>query len=1065
MMTSMRQLGKNRHYRTQSPVSVGFDFGDTIPELTFRATDWLFAHLPACAGHSQMVCPGAMLVGNMTEKQLSKLRRTIFVFQADGVLFSSIEVVLADEHLDVLGFWHLESTSDLLVVYKQGLARIFTLKGWRLRELRLFKNPKTQTSVLAASFAKDSFIALFNEGTLVFYENLAGAIFSSKQPRSRSIRPPILSTIFAGGAPQANDVAFLRLVNGSEESMDTKFVILATTPESDPDPRLIFFPLNTQSIESYCYTSSELCKAVQLSPGSVLFTNAVLHHSCDCVIVIDEYSLSLVVINILSLRKDFATGAPRLQLFFSVPSAGERSIQVNRAAGLSGLHSSAFLCSFCDILPCYYDNYGDDGEIRIIIPISARDPKEVRLESLEASSVFYMEGLLSGLLYKQDDPDEAATMHFVRLNQDLYNIETSAENHPGALLYQISTQLRNAKQHGSSYDVKEVSSNMLLQILEPQMNVAVTNVLHAISSIDDCKQQMEYLSAAALGKLFLKADEFLSITEQYDDTRRRLRVLGDFNRHTVGGALPAEDFFGRYAVHTLVGYYSSRGDHERALRTTLYFYNNSEEAINLTFTVLMRLAVDYFLNPAYLKQDERNIIKVLDINLGRFPTVTGIYRKLIDFLVSLECYPRNELILTLIDKEPAIYDRIALFLTTRNYRKAAELCLQCGVASSLTHLGYMLCRDKDIGGYDMNAALTVFLRMFSQQQSPQDHSIQTSLFTCLLHMMITVLEAERNLPQLSTSEQSTALTPAWVNYEFFIKLSKSLSLETETTLVMLTALFHSSAFGGDCNTIIDALHTHATPPRAYQVTCDNLLRAKRFITCFMDDDVVEAKDKSKKSKERARGGVDPNSSSSQLKSVTEVMNDTGRQIFKHSFAMLAGDVGSDPASKSTKKFSITDLPKARELKKHITGDFKKDVSAELVYLSVCEGFVMAASNENAQSPINVKTMRLLMDALHEFCTSIIPSKVLAVIAYPLLTVIEQTLSTEVHITQSNIYRELYGLLDPISRARAALRSGKADELAAALESVGLADMEPFSIASMSLSAELQAVIMKARSLK
>lgn len=146
-----------------------------------------------------------------------------------------------------------------------------------------------------------------------------------------------------------------------------------------------------------------------------------------------------------------------------------------------------------------------------------------------------------------------------------------------------------------------------------------------------------------------------------------------------------------------MGYYSSRGDHERALRTTLYFYNNSEEAINLTFTVLMRLAVDYFLNPAYLKQDERNIIKVLDINLGRFPTVTGIYRKLIDFLVSLECYPRNELILTLIDKEPAIYDRIALLLTTRNYRKAAELCLQCGVASSLTHLGYMLCRDKDIG--------------------------------------------------------------------------------------------------------------------------------------------------------------------------------------------------------------------------------------------------------------------------------------------------------------------------------------------------------------------------------
>lgn len=133
---------------------------------------------------------------------------------------------------------------------------------------------------------------------------------------------------------------------------------------------------------------------------------------------------------------------------------------------------------------------------------------------------------------------------------------------------------------------------------------------------------------------------------------------------------------------------------------------------------------------------------------------------------------------------------------------------------------------------------------------------------------------------------------------------------------MLTALFHSSAFGGDCNTIIDALHTHATPPRAYQVTCDNLLRAKRFITCFMDDDVVEAKDKSKKSKERARGGVDPNSSSSQLKSVTEVMNDTGRQIFRHSFAMLAGDVGSDSASKSTKSFLLLIFLKPESSKAH-----------------------------------------------------------------------------------------------------------------------------------------------------
>ncbi|EFO64042.1 Hypothetical protein GLP15_4132 [Giardia lamblia P15] len=1064
MMTSIRQLGKNRYYRTQSPVSASFDFSDAIPELAFRATDWLFAHLPACAGHSQMVCPGAMLIGNITEKQLSKLRRTIFVFQADGVLFSSIEVVLADEHLDVLGFWHLESTSDLLVVYKQGLARVFTLKGWRLRELRLFKNPKTQTSVLAASFNKDSFIALLNEGTLVFYENLAGAIFSPKQPRSRSIRPPVLSTIFAGGAPQANDIAFLRLVNGSEESVDTKFAILATTPESDPDPRLLFFPLDTQSIESYCYSSLDLCKAVQLTPGSVLFTNAVLHHSCDCIMVIDEYSLSLVVINILSLRKDFATGAPRLQLFFSVPSTEEKSIQVNRAAGLSGLHSSAFLCSFCDILPCYYDNYGNDDGIRIIIPTSARDPKEVRLESLEGSSVFYMEGLLGGLLYKQDDPDETATMHFVRLNQDLYNIENSTENHAGALLYQISTQLRNVKQSGSNHDLKEVSPNMLLQILEPQMNVAVTSVLHAISSIDNCKQQMEYLSAAALGKLFLKADEFLSITEQYDGTRRRLRVLGDFNRHTVGGALPAEDFFGRYAVQTLVGYYSSRGDHERALRTTLYFYNNSEEAIHLTFTVLMRLAVDYFLNPAYLKQDEKNIIKVLDINLGRFPTVTGIYRKLIDFLVSLECYPRNELILTLIDKEPAIYDRIALLLTTRNYRKAAELCLQCGVASSLTHLGYMLCRDREIGSYDMNAALTIFLKMFSQQQSHQDQSIQARLFTCLLYMMTANLEAERRLPQLVASEHSTTLTPAWINYEFFIKLSKSLSLETETALVMLTALLHSSAFGVDYNIIINELHNHVTPSHAYQLTCDNLLRAKRFVTCFADNDTVRVKDKGKKFKEGARSDLDLDSSSNQLKSVTEIMNDTGRQIFKHFFTMIAGDVGSDSENKSAKRFSIADFPKTRELKKHITGDFKKDVSAELVYLSVCEGFIMAASDENAQSPINVKTMRLLMDALHEFCTSIIPSKVLAIIAYPLLTVIER-LSTEVYVTQSSICRELYTLLDPVSRARAALRSGKTDELATALESVGLADMEPFSIASMSLSAELQAVIMKARSLK
>ncbi|KWX15173.1 hypothetical protein QR46_0797 [Giardia duodenalis assemblage B] len=1059
-MATSRQLGKNRHYRVQSPVSVSFDFGEAIPGVTFRTADWLFASLPACAGHSQMLCPGAMIIGNMTELQLNRLRRTIFIFQADGVLLSTVEAVLADEHLDVLGFWHLESTSDLLVVYKQGLARVFTLKGWRLRELRLFKNPKTQTSVIATSFNKDSFIALFNEGTLVLYEDLARALFSPKQPRSRSIRPPVLSTIFAGGAPQANDIAFLRLANGSEESVGMRFAILATTSESDPDPRLIFFPLSTQSIESCYYTNSELCKAVQLSPGSIIFTNAVLHHSSNCIMVVDEYSLSLAVINIVSLRKDFATGVPRLQLFFSVPSAGERSTQVNLAAGLSGLHSSTFLCAFCDVLPCYYDNYSADEEIQIIIPASARDPKEVRLEGLEASGVFYMEGLLSGLLYKQDDPDEAATMHFVRLNQDLCDIENSTENHAGALLYQISTQLRNAKQQGSSYDVKEVSPNMLLQILEPQMNDAVMSVLSAVLSIDDCKQQMEYLSAAALGKLFLKADEFISATEQYDSIRRRLRILGDFNRHTIGGALPAEDFFGRYTVHTLVGHYSSRGDHERALRTALYFYNNTEEAVSLTFTVLMRLSVDYFLNPAYLKQDERNIIKVLDTNLARFSSVTGIYRKLIDFLVSLERYPRNDLILTLIDKEPVIYDRIALLLTTRNYRKAAELCLQCGIASSLTHLSYTLCKDKEIGNYDIDTALNIFLKVFSPQL-PHDQSIQTNLFTSLLYTMTANLEAERCLPHLSASDSSTALTPEWVKYDFFIKLSRSLSLETETALVMLTALFHSSIFDIDINTIIDSLHNQVTAPHAYQITCENLLRAKRFTTCFVDTESITSKERIKKSKERTHSGLDLGHPHNQLKSVTGIMNDVGKQIFKYSFNMLVNDIDT----KGTKRFSIVDLPKTKELKKHITGDFKKDVSTELVYLSVCEGFLMATSEENARSPIDARVMRSLLDALHEFCTAIIPAKALATIAYPLLNLLERNLSTEAYVTQSSIYRDLYALLDPVSRARVALQTGKADELAVALENVGLADMEPFSIASLSLSADLQTVIMKARSLK
>lgn len=1059
-MTSVRQLGKNRYYRTQAPVSVGFDFSDAIPGVTFRAADWLFASLPACAGHSQMLCSGAMLIGNMTEKQISKLRRTIFVFQADGVLLSSIEVVLADEHLDVLGFWHLESTSDLLVVYKQGVARVFTLKGWRLRELRLFKNPKTQTYVVAASFNSDSFIALFNEGTIVLYEDLGRVLFSSKQPRSRPMRPPVLSTIFANGAPQAADVAFLRLVNGSEESVGTKFAILATTSESDPDPRLVFFPLSMQSIESYYYTTSELCKTVQLSPGSILFTNAVLHHSGDCIMVIDEYSLSLAVINILSLRKDFATGAPRLQLFFSVPSAGEKSTQVNLAVGLSGHHSSAFLCSFCDILPCYYDNYGTDDELRIIIPISSRDPKEVRLESLEASNVFYMEGLLSGLLYKQDDPDESATMHFVRLNQDLYDIENSTENHAGALLYQMSTQLRSAKQQGSSYDVKEVSPNMLLQILEPQMNDAIISVLKAVTSVDDCKQQMEYMSAAALGKLFLKTEECLTTIEHYDDTRRRLRILNDFNRHTIGGALPAADFFGRYAVCTLIGHYSSRGDHERALRTTLYFYNNTEEAISLTFTVLMRLGIDYFINPINIKHDERNIIKVLDKNLGRFPGITGIYRKLIDFLVSLECYPRNDLILTLIDKEPAIYDRITLLLTTRNYRKAAELCLQCGVANSLTYLSYTLCKDREINCYDVDTALSVFIKVFSPQL-PQDQSIQTSLFTNLLYLMIANKEAEYYLPQLATSDPSTSLTPAWVKYDFFIKLSKSVSLETETALVMLMALFHSSAFGVDQSTIIDDLHNQIMPSNVYQTTCNNLLRYKRFTTCFIDNESVKIKDKNRKSKEKAQGSLDLEHPHNQIGSVTDVMSDVGQQLFKHSLTMLM----NDNDNKGSKRFSIADLPKTKELKKHITGEFKKDISAELVYLSVCEGFVTAISEENTRSPIDIKILRSLLDALHEFCTVIIPNKVLSTIAYPLLTVIESSLSTDVYVTQSSIYRELYALLDPISKARVALRTGTADDLAAALENVGILDMEPFSIASMSLSADLQTVIMKARSLK
>ena len=126
---------------------------------------------------------------------------------------------------------------------------------------------------------------------------------------------------------------------------------------------------------------------------------------------------------------------------------------------------------------------------------------------------------------------------------------------------------------------------------------------------------------------------------------------------------------------------------------------------------------------------------------------------------------------------------------------------------------------------------------------------------------------------------------------------------------------------------------------------------------------------------------------------------------------------------------------------------------------------MATSEENARSSIDARVMRSLLDALHEFCTAIVPAKALATIAYPLLNLLERNLSTEAYVMQSSIYRDLYALLDPVSRARVALQTGKADELAVALENVGLADMEPFSIASLSLSVDLQTVIMKARSLK
>ncbi|TNJ28682.1 hypothetical protein GMRT_13209 [Giardia muris] len=985
----VRHLGK-RPYVELKPVAGSLD-QQPLAGLGFVPQDWHFIPMPNCAGHTQILRSTTSSV--LSERQQAALQGMAFVYKANGELLTKFPILL-EGHNPLIRAFHLRATSDLVIVTRDGRVRVFTLQGWVIREFKLPVEGKERITVLEAAGHENSLVALQSDGTFVVYNNLADTLTKARQLRYKTTRLEYLNNLFAGGMPKKTDVGFLAIIEANTPR-SSPLICFSTSSVAESNPQLIVFPADKP--DAYVkIRASEIVKKANSKLLTFDFANVVINASGDFILAADS-NHSLAVLDISEFRKDEKT-PPLVRLI--IPGQASSS-----SAPSSDASEPPFIFGLCEALPAYYDP--TEGCIRIHIPQS-HGHLDFKTEEFDAQGVFMMQSLHSGLLYKTSERDEPITRHISRVSKALQAIRTpkAGKDNPGAFLFYSSTQV------GESL----VPLNQAIHLLDSQLPMALEQLLEAAKAALSIKEQRDILGTVSIGKLFID-DPLGKYTRQYDDIRRILHVANNFNGCDVGGAVPIEHYTACLTPTDLILYYVSCGLWDRAAKTCLYMSYDTAERLIILRQVLLRMALNYFLNPQMDTISEAAILQKIRVSFEALPAVKNAYRDLIDYLVYAKCYKRRSLIADLIQNEPIMADRIRLLISIQDYSTAIRQCLSYG-AYDLAQCLYRYASRPSLAGPDgylkqFESGIQLFgglgrevldgylaaLPYLAQQAKVSRSNLEKCISNTLLHEKLHASYYEWMLRRLCNAvlKQGSRST-----------LEKSLLLigqmqERLTDDPFVSSVSRLSAIP----TLIEGLTT------AFE-------------------------------KGKVRTAYVPI-----FGSICLILQDATRQE-------LEGWV-KDATTHERQIPSASDSVTLADSKKVFASFLKKvTIDPSLHYMSACEGAIDAVK-QAANNPNGREIAIQLLGLLNSYVRSI-PGKTLSKLAYPLAKRLVEQITDVPLLNSSRLLETLEAVMRPVDLARFSILTTNKDKFATALKELSKGELEPFFISSPSLPPSLREAI-------
>lgn len=981
----VRHLGK-RPYVELKPVAGSLD-QQPLAGLEFVPQDWHFIPMPNCAGHTQILrsTPSSVL----SEMQQAALQGMAFVYKANGELLTRFPILLED-HSPLIRAFHLRTTSDLVVVTRDGRVRVFTLQGWVIREFMLPVEGKGRITVLEAAGHENSLVALQSDGTFVVCNNLADTLTKARQIRCKSTRLEYLNNLFAGGTPKKTDVGVLAIIEG-ENPRVSPLICFSTSSSAESNPQLILF--RADKPDAYVkLRASEIVKKANSSLLTFDFSNLVINASGDFLLVADS-NRSLAVLDISEFRKDLKT-SPLVRLI--IPG---------QAASSPEALETPFVFGLCEALPAYYDP--TEGCIRVHIPQS-HGHLDFKTEEFDAQGVFMIQSLHSGLLYKTSERDEPITRHISRVSKALQAIRSpkAGKDNPGAFLFYSSTQV------GESL----VPLNQAIHLLDNQLPVALEQLLEAAKAALSIKEQRDILGTVSIGKLFID-DPLGNYTRQYDDIRRTLHVVNNFNGCDVGGAVPIEHYTACLTPTDLILYYVSCGLWDRAAKTCLYMNYDTTERLAVLRQVLLRMALNYFLNPQMDVMSEATISQKIRVGFEALPLVKNAYRDLIDYLVYAKCYRRRSLIADLIQNEPIMADRIRLLISIQDYSTAIRQCLSYG-AYDLAQCLYRYASRPSLAGPE--GYLKQFesgIRLFGGLGQEVLDGYLVALPDLAQQVKISRTNLEKCISNTLLHERLYASYYDWTLRRLCRAILTKVSRQTLEKSLLLIGQMQ------------ERLTDEAFQPYVSRLSSIPTL-IEGLTTAF--------------EKGKVRTSYAPI-----FGSLCSILQDATRQE-------LEGWI-KDAMSHERSIPSVTESVMLADSKK-VFGSFLKKVTIDpsLHYISTCKGAVDAI-NQAASSSGGREVAIQLLGNLNGYVRSI-PGKTLTKLAYPLAKYLVEQITDVPLLNSSRLLETLEAVMRPIDLARFSILTTNKEKFSGALKELSKSELEPFFVSSPSLPPALREVI-------